>query len=467
MGRRIEKDSLGEVGVDSSAYYGASTQRAMDNFQVSGLRIQKEFIHSYALIKKAAAFSNMSEGILDKRIGNAITAACDDVAAGKLDEQFVVDVFQAGAGTSTNMNLNEVIANRAIERIGGKLGDYRIVHPNDHVNMSQSTNDTFHTAMHICTSIAINHKLIPALSRLQTSLQSKSSEFKAVLKVGRTHLQDAVPITLGQEFSGYAYSVHVVIERLLLALDEISYIPIGGTALGTGINTTPRYRKEVIKRINLLTKLRFKPSQNLFFEMQDQASEAFVSASLRNAALSLMKIANDFRLLSSGPQTGLGDITLPAVQPGSSIMPGKVNPSMAEMLNMVCLDVIGSDATVSAAAQNGQLELNVFMPIVAYKLLYSIEILSNGIDAFTKRCVSGVKANRALLLRRFDESSEIATLLAPELGYERVAEIVKESLRSGKSIRVIVLSKGLIDKKRLEELLDPSNASKPNLMAKK
>lgn len=467
MPSRKERDTLGTLKVDGSAYYGVNTQRALENFCISGLRLPKRFMHTYAMIKRSAALSNMLDGLLDKRRGKAIIRACDEVIAGKLDGQFVIDAFQAGAGTSTNMNVNEVIANRAIELLGGRKGDYGIVHPNDHVNMSQSTNDTFHAAVHISAHIGIVKRLVPALKGLEKALDKKSEEFSKIVKVGRTHLEDAVPITLGQEFSGYAYSANVSVHRLLIAAKEIAYIPIGGTAVGTGINTTANYKRNVIREINDYCGYRFKPSKNVFFEMKDQASEAFASAAIRDAAISVMMIADDLRLLGSGPMSGFGDIILPAVQAGSSIMPGKVNPSIAEMADMACMEVMGNDSVICNAAQKGQLELNVFMPIIAYKLLESIEILANAANALNVKCVGGIKANEKLLRERLYKNPEIATIFAPEIGYDKSAALVKESVSSGRSVVDIAIERKLISKKRIDELLGASSLTRPNLKPKR
>ncbi len=455
MGYRVERDALGEVKVPADVYYGSETQRAIENFPISGMHMQKSFIHTYALIKKACAAANMKLGKLDGEKGKAIIKACDEVSSGKLDSQFQVDAFQAGAGTSTNMNLNEVIANRAIELLKGKRGDYKIVHPNDHVNMSQSTNDTFHTAIHVAALNEIKTKLLPALKSLEKTLLKKSREFDKIVKTGRTHLQDAVPMTLGQEFSGYAYSIEVAADRLETAIKEIRYIPLGGTAIGTGINTPKGYKEAAISELNKLTGERFEPSRVVFFEMQDQATEAFVSAALRNAAISLNKMANDLRLLSSGPRGGISEVILPEVQPGSSIMPGKINPSMCEMLSMVCFTAMGLDRTVSEAANSGQLELNVFMPIVASSLLFSIRILSKAVDAFDKKCVSGIEPNLANIKKHVADDLSVATALNPFIGYAKAAEVARKAYKEGKSVKEVCLELKILDKRKLDEILDP------------
>ncbi|MDE1856516.1 MAG: aspartate ammonia-lyase [Candidatus Micrarchaeota archaeon] len=454
MRYREESDFLGKVRVPHDAYYGSFTQRAIENFPVSGHRLQADFIRAYATIKKAAAAANLKAGALDQRLAKAISSACDQVISGKMDSQFMVDVYQAGAGTATNMNLNEVIANLAEESLGGKKGHYKRVHPNDHVNMSQSTNDTFHTAMHVSAYIATKGKLIPALEKLHASLERKSSEFARVIKLGRTHLQDAVPMSLGQEFSGYAYAIDVCIDRLQVAMREIEYLPIGGTAIGTGINAAKGYRDLVIGEINSITKQKFKLSNNIFFEMQDQASEAFVSSALHNAAMTIGRISNDLRLLSSGPRGGIGELTLPEVEPGSSIMPGKVNPSILEMVNMVCFTVAGNDATISAAASAGQLELNVFMPVVAYKLLGSINILANAASIMDSKCVRGIKANEKPIAERLKNDLSLATALSPYIGYEKAAHVARKAYREGKSVEQVCLEMKLFKKEELSRILD-------------
>lgn len=455
MAQRIEHDVLGDVRVPADAYYGSETQRALDNFKISDRKPQKELINAIALVKIAAAKANMKAGKLDKRKGNAIIRAANEVLNGKFDSQFKIDLFQAGAGTSTHMNVNEVIANRAIEMLHGKRGDYKIVHPNDDVNMSQSTNDVFHSAIHIAAYLMLEERLIPSLKKLEKALDRKSSEFMKVVKVGRTHLQDAVPMTLGQEFSTHALAVYVESKRIGLARDELRYLPIGGTAIGTGINTPKGYATSCILEINRLTKRKFERTKNTFYEIQDQSAEAFVSGALRNVAIVVSKLANDLRLLTSGPSTGFNDIALPAEQPGSSIMPGKVNPSIPEMANMVCFEVIGNDLVVANAALGGQLQLNVFMPIIAYKLIYSIEIMSNAIDTLAAKCIDGIKANEKLLKSRIEHDMSIATALTPYIGYAKAAEIARLSYKTGKTVKDICIEKKVFGRKTLDRLLDP------------
>ncbi len=458
---RKEKDSLGTVKVQTGAYYGPITQRSIENFLISGVPFQWEFIKSYAILKRSAAIANTRLGALDLKISKAIIFACDEIIRGKYHDQFPVDVFQAGTGTSTNMNLNEVIANVALERLGHKKGSYKIVNPNDHVNMSQSTNDTFQSAAHIAAHSMLAKKLIPALEKYQSAIAKKSREFSRIVKEGRTHLMDAVPITLGQEFSGY--SIEQEIKELKESSEDLLRLSVGGTAVGTGLNTYPGYRGMFFRELNKYTGYRFAPVKNAFEMTQNVETLAETSSRLKDLSLKLIKMANDIRLMGSGPYTGLNEITIPAVQPGSSIMPGKVNPSMAEMLTMVCFRVIGNDLTITMAGQGGQFELNIFVPLAAYTLLESIEILSNGVEVFTERCVAGIKPNRNVLRDNFERSAEIATALSPALGYSKVAKLVKEAEKRGVGIRDIVLEKGLMDKRELDRILNPLRLTRPDL----
>ncbi len=454
VNKRIERDTLGEVEVPAGAYYGAQTQRAVDNFKVSSLRLQPDFVRAQAIIKRAAAMANADADKLNKDISRAIIEATDEILDGKFADQFVVDVFQAGAGTSQNMNINEVLANRANEILGGKIGEYKPIHPNDHVNMSQSTNDTIHAAIHIAAYIAIRKRLLPAIDKLEKALQVKAEEFDNVLKTGRTHLQDAVPIRLGQEFGAYASMMRNSYERINRSSESLRELAIGGTAVGTGLNAAPDYKANVTKYISEATGYKFTVAANMFEAMQSFDSVVDVTGALRVLATGLKKIADDFRLLSSGPRAGLAEIQLPAVQPGSSIMPGKVNPVMAEMLNMVCFQVMGCDTTIVQAAQAGQLELNVMMPVIAYNLLLEIEILAGGIESFVNRGVVGIKANIETCRRYAERSSALATALNPVIGYNKAAEIAKEALRKDVTIRELVSSKNIIDENKLADLLD-------------
>ena len=457
---RIEHDTLGKKEVPADAYYGIQTVRALENFPISGIKQYSEFILATALIKKAAVLTNMDVGKLDRRRGNAITKSAGEIIEGKLHDQFVVDVFQAGAGTSHNMNANEVIANRAIEMLGGKKGDYSIIHPNDHVNMSQSTNDVFPTAMRIAAVIA-NDKLVDVLKGLSKALHSKGREFDRVIKSGRTHLQDAVPIRLGQEFKAYGDIIDNVTKEIQQAGRRLLLLGIGGSAVGTGVNTHPQYQKKIIAHLRRLTGFKFAGSKNLIASMQSMGHFMSLSGTLRLLAVEAIKIANDLRLMSSGPRTGLAEIRLPAVQPGSSIMPGKVNPVMAEVLNMVGFQVIGNDTTITLAAQAGQLELNVMMPVINYNLQQSIHLLTNVINVFTERCVKGIEANEDRCRELAERSPGLATILNQVMGYEAAARIAKEALASGKSVREIVVEKGVLSKEESVRILDPHKMTRP------
>ena len=455
-GYRTERDVLGSVKVPSDAYYGSETARAVDNFRISGERMDLEFIRAYALLKKCAAKANMKIGKLDKEKGSLIVKACDAVIRGGLSDQFVVDVFQAGAGTSVNMNLNEVIANKALEIAGRRKGDYRHIHPNDHVNMSQSTNDTFPTVIDISAYSAVNKSLIPALKGLEMALMRKSHEFARIVKLGRTHLQDAVPITLGEEFSGYAWSVRRSREEVERRSGLLLEIPIGGTAVGTGINAGEAYKSMVMSELRKETGYRFIASRNVFSSMQGRIEVVAVSNAINEAAISIGKIANDLRLLGSGPRGGLGELLLPEVQPGSSIMPGKINPSMAEMMNMACFEVSGKTLSITNAASSGQLELNVFMPIMAHDFLTEIRVLSGAVSAFTDKCIRGIKPNKARISELVERNISIATSLTPKIGYAAAAEIAREAYKKGMSVREVCKAKGILSEEELDALLDPA-----------
>ncbi len=457
MRYRTESDILGKINVPSDAYYGAETERAKQNFPISGLVEMPEIIKSYAIIKRSAAKANMKLGVLDTRRGGAIVSACDEIIDGKFADQFIVDVYQAGAGTSINMNLNEVIANRAIEILGGKKGNYKIVHPNDHVNMSQSTNDTFHMNIHLSSYIAINEYLIPALSKLEGALKKKSIEFKNALKIGRTHLQDAVPITFGEEFSGYVGAISAVKKRLVEAQKLLLESPMGGTAIGTGENTPKGYKEEVIRQINAYTKINFHKSSYMFKTMSTQLEEMALSDALYDTAVALDKIANDLRLMGSGPIAGFADLILPPVQPGSSIMPGKINPSMMEMMNMVCFQVMGNCSIIDRCADYGQLELNIYMVLIAHELMFSIKILSNGINAFTKRAILGLKINFKRVNANLNRDMSLATALSPYIGYAKAAHVARRAFIEDKSVKDVAIEMHILDKKLLDKILDPKN----------
>lgn len=455
MKYRIEKDVLGPVTVPVDAYYGSETQRTINNFSISSIKVPLELVYAYAILKKAAAIANMKDGKLDRKRGNAIVKACSDVLAHKLDDQFPIDVFQAGAGTSLNMNVNEVVANRAIEILGGKRADYKVVHPNDHVNMSQSTNDTMPSVVHIATYIAIRDSLIPQLDALQESLGRKAKAFAQVVKIGRTHLQDAVPITLGEEFSGYQSAVLNTTQMLKDAQKRLLYIPLGGTAVGTEINADDRYVRIALKQINAMAKADFRITKNRFGAMQQRLEELSVADGLKEVATAINKIANDLRILTSGPIGGMGEITLPAVMPGSSIMPGKVNPSIAEMMNMVCIRVIGNCTIVTDAVNGGQLEINVFTPVIAYELISSIRIMSRGIDAFTRRCVDGIMVNKNNIAKHIDMDISLATALSPYIGYAKASMIARTAYMQHKSVKQVALELGIMNRKKLDKILNP------------
>ena len=437
---RIEQDSLGEVRVLSEAHFGAQTQRAINNFAISGLRPWRAFIWSMATIKRAAAEVNRDLGLLDSGIASAIIRAAQEVIDGQWDDQFRVDPFQAGAGTSHNMNTNEVIANRAIELLGGQRGNYKLVSPNDHVNMAQSTNDTIPTAIRLGVLWRLD-ELLGTLDRLAVALEAKSAEFDDVVKSGRTHLQDAVPVRLGQEFGAYAVAVRRDREKIALAADGLRRLGIGGTATGTGLNAHPEYHARMIKKLSELTGLKLYESANLFESMQAHSDAVFFSGAIRTLAQDLIRIANDFRLLSSGPATGLDEIRLPAVQPGSSIMPGKVNPVLAEMLDMAMFHVLGNDLTVTLAAQAGQLELNVMMPIIAHDLFEMMQVVIGSVTAFTDYCVIGLKANPEKATGWLAKNAILVTALNPLIGYLKGAEIAKAAMARNATIREVCAEK--------------------------
>jgi aspartate ammonia-lyase len=462
MQTRSEKDSLGERQIPAEAYYGIQTYRAVENFPISGMKPRPAYIEATVSIKKAAAKVNKALGLLDARRADAIVSACDEILNGKFREWFVVDVYQAGAGTSHNMNANEVIANRAIELLGGIKGDYSIVHPNDHVNMAQSTNDVCPTAIRIGAVIRTDG-LLKSLRQAEGVLEAKAREFDPLIKSARTHLQDAVPIRLGQEFGAYGACLRKHREAIQTSADRNRELGIGGTAAGTGLNSHPQYRLMMVRELSAGLGTDFRMAENYFEAMQSLRPFVDLSGAIRCLAQDLIRIANDLRLLSSGPKTGLAEITLPELQPGSSIMPGKINPVMAEMLDMVCFQVIGCDMTILLAAQAGQLELNVMMPVVACNLLHEIEILTNALDAFTRRCLAGIRADAARC-RTFAESSmSIVTVLNPHIGYAAAAEVAKEYLASGKSIQQIVLEKGFLSAEKLNRIFELRSMTEPGI----
>jgi len=454
MKTRLERDTLGTKRIPSTAYYGIQTSRAIENFPISGLRLPLEMVNAFGLIKKAAAMTNVQLGMLDRRKARAVVRACDELLRGRFVDHFVVDVYQAGAGTSFNMNVNEVLANRANELLGARRGTYTFVHPNDHVNMAQSTNDTFPTAIRLACLTKLP-ALLSAMRELERALRRKARQFSRVVKAGRTHLQDAVPVSLGREFGAYAMAVakaRAAVQRTARLLAELN---LGGTAAGTGLNAPPRSRRLAIQLLRRWTGFPLRPAEDLMERMQSLADFAHLSAALRTYSLELIRIANDLRLMSSGPNTGFAEIELPAVQPGSSIMPGKVNPVIAEMVDMVGFQVLGHDTTVAIATQAGQLELNVMMPVIAYNLLQAMTLLTTASLVFAKRCIDGIRANVPQCRTFAERSLALVTALAPRIGYLNAAKVAKQSLASGKPIAQLVVEQGLLSPSEAKRLLDP------------
>ncbi|MCC6953616.1 MAG: class II fumarate hydratase [Deltaproteobacteria bacterium] len=455
---RVEKDSMGEMKVPSNAYWGASTQRAVENFPISGIRLSRSMIRSLGLIKGCAATVNKELGLLDDARYVAIAQAAREVEEGKLDEHFVVDVFQTGSGTSSNMNANEVIARRAREISGGDI------HPNDHVNMSQSSNDVIPTAIHVAAALDIREKLLPALTELQNALGAKATDFGSIVKTGRTHLMDATPMTLGQEFSGYESQIAHGHKRAQNGLQAILELPLGGTAIGTGINTPPKFSQRVIEEIASRTKLDFFEAANHFEAQAAKDALIELSGDLKTIAVSMSKIANDLRWLGSGPRCGLQEIFLPEVQPGSSIMPAKVNPVIAESVLMIVAQVIGNDAAATVCGHSGGIfELNVMMPVLAHNILQSIHLLSTGAQNFSRRCVVGIQPNLPRLQELAEANITVCTALAPKIGYEQAAKLAKEAYASGKSLRQVALEKNVLPREELDRLLDLMSMTKPGL----
>jgi fumarate hydratase class II len=451
---------MGEMKVPADAYYGAQTARAVENFPISNLRFSRQFIKALGLIKKNAAATNAGLGYVPENIAAAVQKAAQEVIEGKWDHQFVVDIFQTGSGTSTNMNTNEVIANRAIEILGGKRGD-KSVHPNDHVNCGQSSNDVIPTAIHLSALDAIVYQLIPALKELHAALDTKAKAFDSVLKIGRTHLQDATPIRLGQEFSGYASQVEHGIERLHRLEPNLGELALGGTAVGTGINTHKDFSRKTIEGISRDTGLKLREAKNHFEAQASRDAAVEASGALKTVAISLVKIANDIRLLGSGPRCGIGELKLPATQPGSSIMPGKVNPVMCEMIIQIGAQVVGNDAAVSFGGAFGNFELNVMLPVIAHNLLEQIELLTTGSQVFARRCISGLEAEVAKCEGNIENSLAMCTSLAPVIGYDKAAKIAKVAYQSGKTIRQVALETSGLDKAKLDQLLDARSQTEP------
>jgi len=462
MKLRKEFDSIGSINVPSNRYWGASTQRSNKFFNIGKILVNISIIKSIAIIKRSAALVHYREKQINKKITNLIIRASDEVIKGKLDENFPLKVWQTGSGTQTNMNVNEVIANRAIEMIGGKKGSKKPVHPNDHVNKSQSTNDVFPTAMHISVAQETISKLLPNLKILEKELAKKSKEFKNIIKIGRTHLQDATPLSLGQEFSGYQVQLKRCIERIELALKEIYFLAQGGTAVGTGINSKKGFDKRIVKEIAHYTKIPFKPAINKFAELAAHDSIVNFSGTLNTCAVSLMKISNDIRFLGSGPRAGYGELILPENEPGSSIMPGKVNPTQCEAVTMVCAKVIGNHAGITIAGSHGHFELNVFKPMLAHNVLQSIDLIADSTKNFAIFCVKGIKANKKRIKEHLDNSLMLVTALAPHIGYDKAAIIAKTALKNGTMLKYETLKTGLIKEKDYDRIVDPRKMIYPS-----
>ncbi len=457
---RIEKDSMGEVEVPARAYWGAQTQRAVQNFPISGWRMPRPFIRALGLVKRYAAEVNAELGLIDRNIADAIIQAAEEVIEGKWDDHFPVDVFQTGSGTSSNMNANEVIANRANEILGSPLGSRKPVHPNDHVNRGQSSNDVVPTAIHIAARMELEG-LLEALRDLHRALEAKAREFRDVVKIGRTHLQDAVPVTLGQEFSGYATQIAHGIRRIEHALPHVEELALGGTAVGTGLNTHREFAPRVIQKIAGRTGLPFREAENRFEALAARDAMVELMGALNTVAVSLMKIGNDLRLLSSGPRTGIAEIILPSLQPGSSIMPGKVNPVIPEMIIQVAAYVMGAHLAVTIGGQNAPLELNIMMPLIAHQVLWSIHILTNGVKTLTEKCVTGIEANRKRCEELVEWSMALVTPLALKIGYDRAAQVAYKAYKEGKTVRQVVVEEGILTEEEASKVLDPRSMLGP------
>ena len=462
MKNRKERDSIGVINVPVDKYWGASTQRSTKYFNIGDFLVRPIVIKSIAMIKKAAAIVNTKNGDLDKKISKAIVKAANEVISGKLNDHFPLKVWQTGSGTQTNMNVNEVIANRAIQILGGRLGSKKPVHPNDHVNKSQSTNDVFPTAMHMAIAIRAKGKLLPCLNLLNSELNKKTKEFKNIVKVGRTHLQDATPLTLGQEFSGYHSQLTKCIERINKALEEIYFLAQGGTAVGTGLNTKKGFDKKIVAELRKITKLPFKPAPNKFASLAAHDAIVNFSGTMNTAAVCLMKIANDIRFLGSGPRAGYGELILPANEPGSSIMPGKVNPTQSEAVTMVCVKVIGNHNCITMAGSHGHFELNVFKPLIIHNILQSIHIMADSSKSFAKYCISGLKADKKRIKELLDNSLMLVTALAPHIGYDKAAKIAKNALKNNTKLKDEAIKSGLIKEKDYDKIVDPRKMVNPS-----
>ena len=461
MGFRKEKDSMGVLEVPDDRYYGAQTQRSLNNFKIGGERFQRELIRAYGILKKAAASVNEKAGKLDSKLAGVIREAADEVIEGNLDDHFPLVVWQTGSGTQSNMNFNEVIANRAIEKLGGELGSKNPVHPNDHVNMGQSTNDTFPTAINIAAVEATINQLLPGLKKLLKSLVKKEKEFDTIIKLGRTHLQDATPLSLGQEFSGYASALRHGISRIEKTLDHCYELAMGGTAVGTGINSFEGFGEQVADEISSLTGLPFKTAENKFEALGGQDSIVELSSTLKTVSGSLFKIANDIRWLASGPRSGIGEILIPANEPGSSIMPGKVNPTQCEAMTMVCTQVMGNDVTISIAGASGNFELNVYRPVIAYNIIQSIRLLTDACDSFRVHCVDGIEANEERIRLNLYNSLMLVTALNSHIGYDKAAEVAKKAYEDNLSLREVIIDLGYMSGEEFDQLVQPEKMIRP------
>jgi len=462
MKTRKEFDSIGIIKVPVDKYWGASTERSRKYFDIGDFLIRPVLIKSIAIIKKSAAIVHLKNSDLENKIARAIIKASDEIISGKLNDNFPLKVWQTGSGTQTNMNVNEVISNRAIEILGGKKGTKKPIHPNDHVNKSQSTNDVFPTAMHIAVALETTKKLLPSLENLNKELKKKVKEFSKIIKIGRTHLQDATPLSLGQEFSGYHSQLDASIKRIKESMNEIYFLAQGGTAVGTGINTKKNFDKKIINEIKKITKLPFKPTSNKFAALASHDAIVNFSGTLNTTAVSLMKMANDIRFLASGPRAGYGELTLPENEPGSSIMPGKVNPTQCEAITMVCIKVIGNHNGITMAGSHGHFELNVFKPLIAHNILQSIKILSDSSNNFAKFCVKGIKANKKRINELVENSLMLVTALSPKIGYDNAAKIAKKALKNNTSLKHEALKSGLIDEKDYKKIVDPKKMIYPS-----
>ena len=461
MGFRKEKDSMGILKVPDDRYYGAQTQRSLNNFKIGEERFQRELIRAYGILKKAAATVNEKAGKLDSKLAVVIREAADEVIEGNLDDHFPLVVWQTGSGTQSNMNFNEVIANRSIEKLGGELGSKDPVHPNDHVNMGQSTNDTFPTAINIAAVEATINQLLPGLKKLLKSLVKKEKEFDAIIKLGRTHLQDATPMSLGQEFSGYASALRHGVSRIEKALDHCYELAMGGTAVGTGMNSFEGFGEQVANEISSLTGLPFKTAENKFEALGGQDSIVELSSALKTVSGSLFKIANDIRWLASGPRSGIGEILIPANEPGSSIMPGKVNPTQCEAMTMVCTQVMGNDVTISVAGASGNFELNVYRPVIAYNIIQSIRLLTDACDSFRVHCVDGIEANEERIHSNLYNSLMLVTTLNPHIGYDKAAEVAKKAYEDNLSLREAIINLGYMSGEEFDQLVQPEKMIRP------